>query len=75
MRSLVDGRGWMFMSGALLVYLGRLGLSLRNRRLPRRFQWIIPVELVLVVIIGGAMALGLSWLSVFYLPCVLNARC
>ena len=74
-RSLVDGRGWLFMSGALLVYLGRLGLSLRSRRLPRGFQWIIPAELVLVAIIGGLTALGLSWLSVFYIPCVLHDRC
>lgn len=74
-RSLVDGRGWMFMLGALLAYLGRLGLALRNGRLSRRFQWVIPLELVLVAIIGGATALGLSWLSVVYLPCVLHARC
>lgn len=74
-RSLVDGRGWMFMLAALLAYSLRLGLALRGRRLQRRLQWVIPVELVLVAVLGGATALGLSWLSVVYVPCVLHDRC
>ncbi|MCY4447672.1 MAG: hypothetical protein OXE02_02345 [Chloroflexi bacterium] len=74
-RSLVDGRGWIFMLGALLVYVGRLGLALRSRRLQRNLQWLVPAELAAVAILGGVTALGLSWLSVVYLPCALHARC
>ena len=68
-RSVVDGRGWIFMLLALLVYAGRLGGVLHNRRLPRAVVWMIPIELVAVSILAGLTALSLSWLSVQYVPC------
>ena len=74
-RSLVDGRGWMFMLAALLAYVGRLGLALRSRRLQRNLQWLVPAELAVVAVLGGVTALGLSWLSVVYIPCTLHERC
>ena len=75
-RSVVGERGWMFLLLALLIYtLGRLGGVLRDRHLPRSSVWVIPVELVVVSILAGLTALGLSWLSVQFIPCVLEARC
>ena len=74
-RGVVDGRGWMFMLLALIVYAGRLGGVLRDRHLPRASVWVIPVELVTVSILAVLTALALSWISVQYIPCVLEARC
>ena len=74
-RSLVDGRGWIFMLLALLVYAGRLRVVLQNRQLPRAGRLMIPIELVAVSILAALTALGLSWLSVQFIPCVLEARC
>ena len=73
-RSVVGERGWIFMLLALLVYAGRLGAVLRDRHSPRASVWVIPVELVVVSILAGLTALGMSWLSVQYIPCVLEAR-
>ncbi len=74
-RAVVGERGWMFMLLALLVYVGRLGGVLRDRHLPRASVWVIPVELVTVSILAVLTALALSWISVQYIPCILEARC
>ena len=69
-RSLVDGRAWIFMLLTLLVYAGRLGVVLQNQQLPRAVRWGIPIELVVVSILAALTALGLSVLSVHYTPCI-----
>ena len=81
-RSLVDGWGWIFMLAALLAYSVRMRLASRNTQIPRVFVGKIPIfvgripiEVVAVSILAGVTALGLSWLSVQYIPCVLEARC
>ncbi len=81
-RSLVDGWGWIYMLAALLAYTVRMRLASHNTQRSRAFVGKIPVfvgkipiELVAVSILAGVTALGLSWLSVQYIPCVLEARC
>ena len=81
-RSLVDGWGWVYGLGALLAYAVRVRLAFRNTQALRAGAWAlragawrIAIELAAVSILAGLTALGLSWLSVQYIPCVLEARC
>ena len=74
-RSLVDGWGWVYGLGALLAYAVRVRLAFRNTQALRAGAWRIAIELAAVSILAGLTALGLSWLSVQYIPCVLEARC
>ena len=74
-RSLVDGWGWAYGLGALLVYAVRMRLAFRDMHTLRAGTRRISIELAAVSILAGLTALGLSWLSVQYIPCVLEARC
>ena len=74
-RSFVDGRWWLFGLVALLAYAGRVGFGVSYRQPPRALVWRVSIELGAVVILAGLVALGLSWLSVQYFPCVVEARC
>ena len=74
-RSVVGERWWMFGLVALLAYAVREGWPFGTRQTPRALVWRIPIELVAVSILAGVTALALSWLSVQFIPCVLESRC
>ena len=74
-RSVVDGWGWLFMIAALFIYAGRWGLALKNGIRPASWRRAVAIELVTVAVLAGVTALVLSWVSVQFIPCVLESRC
>ena len=74
-RSVINEQWWVLGLLALLAYAAREGLPFRYRHARRAFVRRIPIELVAVSILAGITALALSWLSVQFIPCVLESRC
>ncbi len=74
-RSAVHERWWGFGLASLLAYAVREGWPFRSRLTPRTFVRRIPIELVAVWLLAGATALALSWLSVQFIPCILESSC
>ena len=66
----VEGLWWVYGLVALFVYVVRVGGAIYSGRPPRAFMWMVPIELVVVVIVAGLTVVALVWLSMQF-PCVM----
>ena len=74
-RSMVEERWWAWGLAGLFFYAVRLDVPFRARQTPRTVTWWSLIELLAVLMLACLTALGLSWMSVQFIPCTLESRC